>query len=255
MADGEKGTADLAAATRTPAFRQALRAAVLAGLPAGVQLVAANYARTSASSYWLLRWPNAAPEPTWLTLRIATHQHWLTHVQQVEIVWPQLPKLTGLSAVVTAALTEPTAAAVRYQFTPLELAILKQMLVLADRDLVWLLQLTPAIAASHKGRSFDLQNDLRRLPLLLGDRNNVNNFLTPVSAPGFQDRIIDFFGANLLFAQFSAHHLLKLLPTIQWVKPILAADPRRVNWQVLLASTYGQHFMAVTAQAAARHRS
>ncbi|MBO3091318.1 hypothetical protein J5F27_05200 [Schleiferilactobacillus harbinensis] len=219
-------------------------------MPQGVQLVAANYARSSASSYWLLRWTSgAAMPPIWLTLRIATHPHWLTHVQQVEVVRPALPDLTGLSAAVRQALASPAAAAARYQFTPLELAVLRQLLVLADHKLVWLVQMTPAIAASHKGRSFDLQNDFRRLPLFLGDRNNVNNLLVPVSAPAFQDKLIDFFGANLLFSQFSSHYMLKLLPTIQWLKPMLAADTRPVQGPAQLAAAYGQHFMATVAAA------
>ena len=244
----DQDPAALAAQTSTPAFHRALKAAVQAGLPQGVQLAAANYARSSASSYWLLRWTSAAMPPIWLTLRIATHPHWLTHVQQVEVVRPALPDLTGLSAAVRQALASPAAAAARYQFTPLELAVLRQLLVLADHKLVWLVQMTPAIAASHKGRSFDLQNDFRRLPLFLGDRNNVNNLLVPVSAPAFQDKLIDFFGANLLFSQFSSHYMLKLLPTIQWLKPMLAADARIVHWPPQLAAAYGKDFMTMVAQ-------
>ncbi|MFT8398016.1 MAG: hypothetical protein ABF676_06450 [Schleiferilactobacillus harbinensis] len=125
---------------------------------------------------------------------------------------------------------------------------MRQLLVLADHKLVWLVQMTPAIAASHKGRSFDLQNDFRRLPLFLGDRNNVNNLLVPVSAPAFQDKLIDFFGANLLFSQFSSHYMLKLLPTIQWLKPMLAADARIVHWPPQLAAAYGKDFMTTVAQ-------
>lgn len=244
----DQDAAALAAQTSTPAFHRALKAAVQAGLPQGVQLAAANYARSSASSYWLLSWSSAAMPPIWLTLRIATHPHWLTHVQQVEVVRPALPDLTGLSAAVRQALASPAAAAARYQFTPLELAVLRQLLVLADHKLVWLVQMTPAIAASHKGRSFDLQNDFRRLPLFLGDRNNVNNLLVPVSAPAFQDKLIDFFGANLLFSQFSSHYMLKLLPTIQWLKPMLAADARIVHWPPQLAAAYGKNFMTTVAQ-------
>ncbi|KRL12430.1 hypothetical protein [Schleiferilactobacillus perolens] len=252
--DEERDAALLAAQTSTPQFRQALQAAVQAGLPVGVQLVAANFARSSASSYWLLRWLSPDALPVWLTLRIATHPHWLTHVQQVEVVWPKLPDLTGLADAIGQALTDAAAAAARYQFTPLELAILKQLMVLAEHKLVWLVQMPPAMALSHKGRSFDLQNDFRRLPLFLGDRNNVNNRLTPVHATAFQDKLIDFFGANLLFSQFSSHYMLKLLPTIQWLKPMLAADPRAVNWQTQLAAAYGQDFCATVAQAIRPHR-
>ncbi|WP_415652201.1 hypothetical protein [Schleiferilactobacillus harbinensis] len=106
----DQDAAALAAQTSTPAFHRALKAAVQAGLPQGVQLAAANYARSSASSYWLLRWSSAAMPPIWLTLRIATHPHWLTHVQQVEVVRPALPDLTGLSAAVRQALASPAAA-------------------------------------------------------------------------------------------------------------------------------------------------
>ncbi|MFT8453755.1 MAG: hypothetical protein ABF708_07690, partial [Schleiferilactobacillus harbinensis] len=113
----DQDAAALAAQTSTPAFHRALKAAVQAGLPQGVQLAAANYARSSASSYWLLRWSSAAMPPIWLTLRIATHPHWLTHVQQVEVVRPALPDLTGLSAAVRQALASPAAAAPRWHVT------------------------------------------------------------------------------------------------------------------------------------------
>ncbi|GAF41640.1 hypothetical protein JCM14202_3595 [Agrilactobacillus composti DSM 18527 = JCM 14202] len=66
--------------------RQALLEIVLAALPADMQLMGVNFARGSASSYWLLH-QSVGTKHYWLTLRLATHPLWLAHARQLELTW------------------------------------------------------------------------------------------------------------------------------------------------------------------------
>lgn len=72
----------------TAADRRRLQLAVQLALPTNAHVLARNFARSSASSYWLLMLtqPNHAT-PRFLTLRIADHLLWLTNHDQLAISW------------------------------------------------------------------------------------------------------------------------------------------------------------------------
>ena len=66
----------------------------------------------------------------------------------------------------------------------------------------------------------------------LGKRNNLNHLLLPIKDEEFQKIVARLYGRNFLFSQFSGHSLLKLLPTNQWILPVLSdLDQKNTNWQ------------------------
>lgn len=217
---------------------------VAASLPRGIRIAGINIAHTSGSTYWLLY-----QQPDWLTLRLATHVHWLKGVQQLQVIWPDMPNVDGLQPVLTQALLSPAAHQIAFKFTSTDIAIANMLLWAASRKLVFMLRLTSAMANAHKHRQFDLQQDLEPLPLFLGDRNNSNDLLLPVVDQRLQQHLIRFYSRNLLFTQFSGHHLIKLLPTAQWLQTMLAIMPQTRAWPLAMATTFGTQVLEVFHQA------
>lgn len=72
--------------TDKPSYREWLIETVRAALPDGLELAASNYARSTASSYWLIKGYDDHDQVFWLTLRIATHRLWLQNAHQIEVL-------------------------------------------------------------------------------------------------------------------------------------------------------------------------
>ncbi len=237
----------------TPARRQALLASVLAALPGDMQLKGVNFARGSASSYWLLQ-QSVGNKPYWLTLRLATHPLWLAHAQQLELTWPDFRDFQGLTGRLHWYLRPQNVVQWRYELSPLDRALLQFLLYLAGQQLVFFVRLPAVLAAQHKGAVFDLTQNLKSTQLLLGDRNNVNRLLLPVKSVPVQQKLMTFYGMNLLFSQFTAHQLLRLMPTSQWLQAILQVAPAPSNWPALLRQTYGPQFWQLGVRALAKQK-
>ncbi|GAF41641.1 hypothetical protein JCM14202_3596 [Agrilactobacillus composti DSM 18527 = JCM 14202] len=123
--------------------------------------------------------------------------------------------------------------------SPLDRALLQFLLYLARQQLVFFVRLPAVLAAQHKGAVFDSTQNLKTTQLMLGDRNNVNRLLLPVELVAVQQKLVDFYGMNLLFSQFTAHQLLRLMPTNQWLQTILQLTPAPNTWSALLRQGYG----------------
>ncbi|MFT8771973.1 MAG: hypothetical protein ABF494_04770 [Lacticaseibacillus paracasei] len=213
---------------------------VTASLPSTMHIAGINIARSSGSTYWLLR-----QSSQWLTLRLATHPHWLRGVRQLQVVLPASSARHDSITMLTKALASPAAAKNTYAFTAIDTALANMLLWTASRKLVFMLRLTPEMATTHKMTPFSLQQDFAPLPLFLGDRNNSNDLLLPVHDAKLQQSLIDFYSANLLFTQFSSHQLVKLLPTAQWLQTILTTVPTNPAWPLTLATTFGTELLDV----------
>ena len=79
--------------------------------------------------------------------------------------------------------------------------------------------------------------------------NNSSLQLVPVKQPVFQARLGQYFGRNLLFSQFTSHQLLRLLPTNQWIRPLLRQLPPTPHLEQQLAATYGTDFVRIYVEA------
>ncbi|RXT25003.1 hypothetical protein BVJ53_07085 [Lacticaseibacillus chiayiensis] len=222
---------------------------VAASLPRDMRIAGVNIAHTSGSTYWLLSW-----QANWLTLRLATHLHWLDGVQQLQVIWPDMQQIGGLKPLLHQALVSPAARHAAFAVTSADVSIANMLLWAAARKLVFMMRLTPEMAATHKHRPFDLQKDLTPLPLFLGDRNNSNDLLLPVADRQLQQYLIQFYSRNLLFTQFSGHRLIKLLPTAQWLQTMLAATPPASAWPLTVATTFGTQVLEVIHQARLQNR-
>ncbi|MDN6091880.1 MAG: hypothetical protein L0I56_09075, partial [Lacticaseibacillus paracasei] len=75
--------------TDKPSYREWLIETVRAALPDGLELAASNYARSTASSYWLIKGFDTQGQVYWITLRVATHPLWLRHAHQIEVLWEE----------------------------------------------------------------------------------------------------------------------------------------------------------------------
>lgn len=229
--------------TSKPGYHDKLARAVQAALPTGMTLSAGNYARSTASSYWLLRKRISNNRTIWLTLRVATHHGWLRNAEQSEVLWQDPGNFEQLTHLVSSQLTSREIAVNQFELTAGDIAALKLLKELERHQLIWFIQMKPDIFEAHKGLPFDLQTDFIQAPLMIGDRNNANHLLEKVIVPKFQSRLAIYFGENLLFSQFTKHHLLKLLPTNQWIEPMLAKESALNNWQNEVAKAYGNQFV------------
>jgi hypothetical protein len=229
-------------------YRQHLRHLVLEALPVGVELVAANFARSTASSYWLLKKPNDKRRDDWLTLRIATHRLWLEHARQIEVLWQHPGDFNELAAAVKERLTTTAVVHNQFQLTKLDIALLRLLTTLERHKLIWFIKMTETVASAHKAVPLDLKADFNRAQLYLGDRNNANALLIPVKVPAFQKQLAVLYGQNLLFSQFTKHELMKLLPTNQWIQPMLAGVSENNDWQSEVAGAYGEDFVQLCDQ-------
>lgn len=233
----------------TASDRRQLQLAVQTALPTNVHVLARNFARSSASSYWLLMLdqPDTAT-PNFLTLRIADHTLWLTNHDQLTINW-EAGNFLAVQRTLRARLTPQTLQRYSYHLNATDIITLRLILHLEQHQLIWLVQLSPAIAKAYKNQRLDLEDDFPSSKLLLGNMNNSSLQLVPVEQPAFQARLGQYFGRNLLFSQFTSHQLLRLLPTNQWIRPLLAVLPPTPQLEQQLASTYGTDFVRIYVEA------
>ncbi|QBX95801.1 hypothetical protein [Lactiplantibacillus plantarum] len=233
----------------TATDRRRLQLAVQLALPTCAHVLARNFARSSASSYWLLmlKTPGAAA-PRFLTLRIADHLLWLTNHDQLTISW-EAGNFDAVQRTLRQELTPATLQQYSYQLTTTDIMTLRLILHLEQHQLIWLVQLAPEIAKAYKNQHFDLRDDFGQAKLLLGNMNNSSLQLVPVKQPAFQNHLGQYFGRNLLFSQFTSHHLLRLLPTNQWIRPLLKVLPPTPNLEQQLAVLYGTDFVRIYVEA------
>lgn len=223
------------------AYRQKMLATVTAALPRQVKIVAVNFAQGTASSYWLLRQENAQRTVTWLTLRIANHPLWLKHADQLALIWAA-PDYAALHHQLQRQFAQGLAATKFFGLTTGEAALLYWLLDAEAAKLVCFVRLPLIIATRHKGRQLDLATEFKRLPLFIGNRNNTNTLLQSVNNAPLQQQLASFYGRNFLFSQFKNHQLLALLPTNQWLQPLLQQDFKTLNWRRIIQKTYGPVF-------------
>jgi len=233
----------------TEIARRRLQLAVQLALPTNVHVLARNFARSSASSYWLLKLdqPQSAI-PRFLTLRIADHLLWLSNHDQLALTW-EAGDFVGLQRTLRQQLTDATLEHYSYQLSSADIITLRLILHLEQYQLIWLIQLAPDIAKAYKNQRLDLHDDFSHAKLLLGNMNNSSLQLVPVKQPAFQSRLGQCFGRNLLFSQFTSHHLLRLLPTNQWIRPLLATLPPTPNLEQQLSQAYGTDFVRIYVEA------
>ena len=230
---------------KTPAQDQLINA-VRAAIPDNLEIVAANFARTTHSSYWLLK--SKSSIPNWLTLRLATHPLWLKEAQQLEVLWD---KGSGDYFDLSQKINQRRIQFQRFSFllSPIDTAVLNLLVEFEKHDLVLMVQLPEHLSDTHKEIPMNLQTDFPKFHLLLSDRNNVNKLHLPINNPKFQQPLALYYGRNFLFSQFTAHHLMKLLPTNQWLQPILNAQPVTDDWQQLITYEYGPEIIYAWKQA------
>lgn len=229
--------------------RRRLQVAVQTALPTNVHVLARNFARSSASSYWLLMLDQARGQrPAFLTLRIADHTLWLTNHDQLTVTW-EAGNFTAVQQTLRNQLTPPTLQRYSYQLSTADIITLRLILHLEQHQLIWLVQLSPVIARAYKNQRLDLHADFPSAKLLLGNMNNSSLQLVPVTQPAFQERLGKYFGRNLLFSQFTSHKLLRLLPTNQWIRPLLRELPPTPNLEQQLAVAYGTDFVRIYVEA------
>lgn len=129
---------------------------------------------------------------------------------------------------------------------PLEIAVLQFLDECQKQGLVWAVRLPKTIFAGHKKLPLDLKSDFMKADLFLGDRNNLNHLMLPVEAKPFQAELAVLFGRNLLFSQFSRGRLLRLLPTNQWIQPIIKQrTTNHHDWKKQIAGHYGKKLIEV----------
>lgn len=233
----------------TADHRRQLQLAVQVALPANAHVLARNFARSSASSYWLLMLDQPAGQaPRFLTLRIADHTLWLANHDQLAITW-QAGDFQTVQQTLHAQLTPAALQHYSFSLTTIDIVTLRLILHLEQHQLIWLVQLSPTIAKAYKNQQLDLQADFLSAKLLLGNMNNSSLQLVPVNQPLFQQRLGQYFGRNLLFSQFTSHRLLRLLPTNQWIRPLLQVLPPTPQLTTQLAAAYGTDFVRVSVEA------
>ncbi len=229
--------------TDKPSYREWLIETVRAALPDGLELAASNYAHSTASSYWLIKGYDDHDQVFWLTLRIATHRLWLQNAHQIEVLWEEPGTFGDLFNAVSNSLQPVAVQNAKFTLSSNDIAVLNLLIALEHHKLIWFIRMVPDIAKAHKDKLFDLKSDFLDCQLLLGDRNNANNLLLPVDVPAFQHQLATYFGENLLFSQFTKHSLLKLLPTNQWIQPMLDEQGNDGEWENEIRNAYGDDFV------------
>lgn len=70
--------------------------------------------------------------------------------------------------------------------------------------------------------------------------------LLSVEAKEYQAELAVLFGRNLLFSQFTRGRFLRLLPTNQWIQPIIEyGTVTGSDWKKQIANEYGQQLLDV----------
>lgn len=216
-------------------------------LAPGSQIVAVNYSGNKNSIYFLIKLPLSKKLLNWVTLRVGNHPSWLDDAHQLKITWPINGKSSHLELETKLGLQNLQKYS--YQLSNFELAVLKQSLILNQVGLIWFLRMSETMAKSHKKESFSLITDFSKLPLFLGWRNNYNHFLLSINCPQFLKTLLELFGKNFWFGQFSSKQMLKLLPTQQWLDPVFQIENRKFSWQKEIAQNLGLNFLEKTAYA------
>ncbi|GAA5421978.1 hypothetical protein KV134_10260 [Tetragenococcus halophilus] len=211
-------------------------------LPYAVTLFAYNISKTDMSVYSLLHQNTAEAGNLWMTLRVADHPLWLKNAQQVSIDIGSPADLTRLPTTISKVLSCDMKTKNCYQMTNSELAVLELLDSCQRNGLVWAVRLPEEIFTAFKKRPLDLQKDFMQAEVFLTNRNNVNALLLPFTIPCFQAQLAKLYGRNLLFSQFSRHHLLKLLPTNQWIQPMLEKEQKLLDWRQQIIYDYGEDF-------------
>lgn len=229
--------------------REQLLYEITSGLPQEVKLVAYNFSQSNMSMYSLLCRENRVGDLEWLTLRTADHPMWLKNAEQISIDFGNPADLLHLSTEIQYLFENPKIKDYYYKLSTIDLAILQLIDECQQHGLVWAVRLPEELFAAKKQIPLDLNEEFLEADLFLGSRNNLNSLLFPVHSKKFQSQLAKFFGSNLLFSQFSGHSLLKLLPTNQWVQPILNKEIDIGNWKEIIADEYGQSLMDVCEEA------
>lgn len=220
------------------------------GLPPVIKLIAYNYSHAGTSLYALLCRKRNARVPEWLTLRIADHPLWLENAQQLFIDFVNPADLSRLAVKIDSLFKEPKTLDYFYKLSSSEIAVLQFLDACQKQGMIWAIRLPEKTFAARKQISFDLEADFIETDLFLGNRNNLNAVLLPVEAKEYQVELAVLFGRNLLFSQFARSRLLRLLPTNQWIQPIIKYGKMEgSDWKKRIASEYGQQLLDVYEQA------
>lgn len=216
------------------------------GLPSSVKLIAYNYSRAGTSLYALLYRKQKSGAPKWLTLRLADHPLWLKEAQQFFIDFGNPADVSSLTTKVSRLFKSSKVADYFYELSPSEIAVLQFLDACQKQGMIWAVRLPEQIFAARKQLSLDLESDFIETDLFLGNRNNLNAMLLPVEAKDYQAELATLFGRNLLFSQFARGRLLRLLPTNQWIQPIIEyGETKGSDWKKQLANDYGQQLLDV----------
>lgn len=208
-------------------------------IPVDWKKVASNLAKKDRSIYVLLK--NNQQE-CWLTLRLADHPIWLLHAQQLTLDLGNPLDLLNVAKQIKLEFSSSRLITYTYVWTMEELTVLRLLYELQQKGLVFAIHLKAATFLAFKAQPLDLQTDFMLADLFLTQRNNVNKLKIPVTNQTFQQKLALLFGRNLLFSQFSRHHLLKLLPTNQWIQPVLRQADLNWNYREGLLTYFGQEF-------------
>lgn len=220
--------------------RQHLLHAITNGLPSGVSLVAYNFSRSNMSMYSLLCKETKAAGLEWLTLRTADHPVWLKNAQQLSIDFGNPADLTNVSSKIEKIFASSAVDSYYYNISTIDSALLQLVDECQQHGIIWAVRLPEEIFSARKQVPLDLNKEFISTDLFLTSRNNVNSLLLPVYSKKLQSQLAKLFGWNLLFSQFSRHSLLRLLPTNQWIQPIIKKETSTINWKEIIANEYGQ---------------
>lgn len=221
-------------------MKKQLLTAMEEGLPSYVELTAVNISRTGTSVYSLLRQKRRSGPQKWLTLRLADHPLWLTDAQQVSIDFGNPADMVHLKEKISKLFETPEINEYYYQLSSLEVAVLQFLDECQKLGLVWAVRLPDEIFAAKKEIPLELEKEFIKAELFLIDRNNSNTLLLPVESKQFQAALAILFGRNLLFSQFSRGRILRLLPTNQWIQPIIEREGSS-DWKERIEKEYGTH--------------
>ena len=216
------------------------------GLPSSIKLVAYNFSRAGTSLYALLCRKDKKGTLEWITLRLTDHPLWLKGAQQLVLNFGNPADLSRLATQVEYLFKKPETKHYFYKLSSREIAVLQFLDACQKRGMIWAVRLPEDIFAARKKLSLDLKSDFMQSDLFLGNRNNLNTMLLAVEAKKFQNELAVLFGRNLLFSQFARGRLLRLLPTNQWIQPIIKSEAHKEkDWEKQIAKKYGAQLLEV----------
>lgn len=215
------------------------------GLPTNMSLVSYNISRAGISLYGLLH-REQGENSAWMTLRLTDHPLWLENAQQLFLDFGNPADLYHLEKRINELFDDTTVEKYFYKISALEVAILKFLDACQRHNLVWAVRLPEEIFAGKKKIPLDLENEFMTFDLYLGDRNNFNNLLLYVDSKEFQKQLAVLLGRNLLFSQFTRGSMLRLLPTNQWIQPIIKdTQTDENNWEEQISAEFGSELIEI----------